>query len=306
MPTSQYLSEQGLLVCAMLILALTALALAGCDESVNPFVESDRIYSVYGSLDMNADTQYVRVIPIDTSLIVREQGAIDASVSSTDINTNKRVQWNDSLFVFRDGSRGHVFYAPLRIEPEHTYRLEFVRSDGQASVAETTVPGIPSASIAEPRRLVFSSGAVEVTQNVLWSGVERAPAVIEMWYRFSGSPRSSFTDIRFEYPTDDRATAEPGWTVVVQLSEDRNKILENLRPENYLFLGVGMRLVILDDQFVPPGGIFDPEILSQPGAFSNVDNGFGFVGSVGRFDVEWVLDAETATALQFVLPKAHD
>ncbi len=72
---SQHLSQQGLLVRAMLILALTALALAGCDESVNPFVESDRIYSVYGSLDMNADTQYVRVIPIDTSLIVQGAGS---------------------------------------------------------------------------------------------------------------------------------------------------------------------------------------------------------------------------------------
>ncbi|MDX1741802.1 MAG: hypothetical protein R3178_10930, partial [Rhodothermales bacterium] len=265
----------------------------GCDDSVNPFVESDRYFSVFGALDMKADTQYVRVIPLDTSLVVSEQEPIDARVFLTDLNVGSTVEWTDSLFVFRDGSRGHVFYSPLRIQPEHRYRLEVVRSDGAASVAETTVPAIPAAEIAEVNLLVYSSGRIEAVQNVTWSGVDRAPAVVEMWYRFSGSPRSRFLDIRIEYPTEDAAPSEPGWTVVTQLTQDRGRIGETIRPEDYLFLGMGMRIVVFDDQFLPPGGVFDPDILSQPGAFSNVDNGFGFVGSVGRFDVEWVLDAET-------------
>lgn len=287
-----------------MLLAVPLLTISsGCDESVDPFVESDRYFSVFGALDMKADTQYVRVIPLDTSLVVSEQGPIDARVYVTDLNTNRTVEWRDSLFVFRDDSRGHVFYAPLRIQPEHTYRLEVVRSDGATSTAETTVPAIPSAEIDEVTLLVYSSGRIEAVQNVTWSGVNRAPATVEMWYRFSGSPRSGFLDIRIDYPTADQAPSDPGWTVVTQLSEDREQIVETIRPEDYLFLGMGMRLVLFDDRFLPPGGVFDPDILSQPGTFSNVDNGFGFVGSVGRFDVEWVLDAETSVALGYVQPK---
>ena len=90
---------------------------------------------------------------------------------------------------------------------------------------------------------------------------------------------------------------------MTQLTQDRVQIGETIRTEDYLFLGMGMRIVVFDDQFIPPGGLFDPDILSQPGAFSNVDNGFGFVGSVGRFDVEWILDAETLAALGYVQPK---
>jgi hypothetical protein len=162
---------------------------------------------------------------------------------------------------------------------------------------------MPSAEIAEVRVLVYSSGRIEAVQSVTWSGVDRAPATVEMWYRFSGSPRSGFLDIRIDYPTADQAPSQPGWTVVTQLSEDREQIVETIRPEDYLFLGMGMRIVVFDEQFVPPGGVFDADILSQPGAFSNVDNGFGFVGSVGRFDVEWVLDDETSAALGYVQPK---
>ncbi len=287
----------------MLLLVPLLIIAIGCDESVDPFAESDRYFSVFGALDMKADTQYVRVIPLDTSLVVSEQGPIDARVYVTDLNTNSTVEWEDSLFVFRDDSRGHLFYSPLRILPEHTYRLEVVRSDGATSMAETTVPAIPSAEIDEVTLLVYSSGRVEAVQNVTWSGVTRAPATVEMWYRFSGSPRSGFLDIRVDYPTADQAPSEPGWTVVTQLSEDREQIVETIRPEDYLFLGMGMRIVIFDDRFLPPGGVFDPDILSQPGTFSNVDNGFGFVGSIGRFDVEWVLDAETSVALGYVQPK---
>lgn len=301
-----FLSRRSYLLSILLTAVPVVALLTGCDESLNPFVDSSRHFSLYGALDMRADTQYVRVIPVEKSLVVSEGGAIDARVFTTDLKTGSIREWEDSLFVFRDGSAGHVFWAPLRIQPTHTYRMEVVRSDGATTVVETTVPSIPTAEIAEPRRLTFSSGRVEVTQNVTWHGVDRAPAALEMWYRFSGSPRSNFLDIRFDYSTADQSLTEPGWNIVARLSEDRDRILESIRPQDYLFLGVGMRIVVFDDQFVPPGGVFDPDVLSQPGSFSNVEDGFGFVGSVGRFDTEWILDAETAIALGYVQAKTRN
>jgi len=56
--------------------------------------------------------------------------------------------------------------------------------------------------------------------------------------------------------------------------------------------GMGMTVVMLAEDWAPPGGVFDPEILVQPGVFSNVENGYGFIGSTGRFSAEWVFPEE--------------
>ena len=63
--------------------------------------------------------------------------------------------------------------------------------------------------------------------------------------------------------------------------------------------GLGMTITVLDEAFVPPGGEFDLETLVQPGTFSNVENGFGFIGSVGRFSVEWLVADTTASILRY-------
>ncbi len=292
------------LLCGMLTMIVAMIT--GCEEGVDPFIESDRFFSVFGNLDMNADTQFVRVVPVGRTIFVAEGETIDAAVSTTDLTMGQRVNWSDSVFTFFDGSRGHVFWAPLRIHPGHTYRLEVGRSDGSTSIAETTVPQVPVAQVGETRRLVLSNGGVEVTVPIVWTGIDREPARVEMWYRFLGSPRAPFTDIRFEYPTANAAgPGDPGWVILARLSDDRIEILQQIRPEDMLFMGMGMRVVVLDEKFIPPGGAFDPDILSQPGTFTNVENGFGFVGSIGRFDVEWVADERTAADLRYVLPKTH-
>ncbi|MDX1428825.1 MAG: hypothetical protein R3282_01005 [Rhodothermales bacterium] len=286
----------------MIVAAAGPGALLGCEEGVDPFIESERYFSLFGTLDMNADTQWVRIVPIDRDILVEPGDTIDARVSMTDLVTSAQTVWTDSVFTFADGSRGHVFFAPVRVQPDHTYRLEVSRSDGSTSTAETTVPPLPAASVGEVERVIFSNGAVEITIPITWNGVERPPTEVQTWYRFGTTARSNFEDLRIDYPTADGST-DAGWQIVARLSSDRQTIVEQIIPENFLFLGMGMRIVVLDDQFVPPGGVFDPDVLSQPGALSNVDNGFGFVGSIGRFEVQWVVDGQTAADLGYTVPK---
>ena len=38
----------------------------------------------------------------------------------------------------------------------------------------------------------------------------------------------------------------------------------------------------------PPGGVFDADVLVQPGTLSNVENGFGFVGAGYRLSSTWI------------------
>ncbi len=80
-----------------------------------------------------------------------------------------------------------------------------------------------------------------------------------------------------------------GWEITVNYSVDRAVLNDEIGGLGLRLAGLAMQVVVLADDWVPPGGVWDPEILSQPGVFSNVNNGFGFVGSAGRFSVEWIL-----------------
>ena len=70
----------------------------------------------------------------------------------------------------------------------------------------------------------------------------------------------------------------------VQWSIDRGQIPN---ADTYSLTAMGIQIRILDKNWDPPGGVFDPEILAQPGAMSNVENGYGFFGSVGLYVEEW-------------------
>ena len=73
----------------------------------------------------------------------------------------------------------------------------------------------------------------------------------------------------------------------VQWSIDNHQFLEGT-PVGLTHTGLQIRM--LDSGWDPPGGIFDPEILAQPGALSNVENGYGYFGSVGLYIQEWNIE----------------
>jgi hypothetical protein len=49
-----------------------------------------------------------------------------------------------------------------------------------------------------------------------------------------------------------------------------------------------LQVRILDANWDPPLGVFDPEVLSQPGVLSNVENGYGIWGGVGLYQYTWI------------------
>ncbi len=288
---------------AVFVWVVLALTLAACEENVNPFTDDARYFTMFAALDMNADSQFVRVTAVRQEVEFTDDAPIDAIVTTFDLTDGSSLLWTDSLFTFDDGSRGHVFFAPLRIQPGHTYRLEVERSDGIISFAETTVPNLPVA-VVEP---VSNNGNVFITQTVRWLGVEYEPFNVETYYRFLTAPGSPFTDVPVEHPgTNNADDIANGWQILIDLAKDKDKIVEVVpRPDQLTFMGIGMGITVLDDQFDPPGGKFDPEILVQPGVFSNVENGFGFVGAMGRFTTEWILTDDVVRSLGYVPPKAE-
>ena len=53
------------------------------------------------------------------------------------------------------------------------------------------------------------------------------------------------------------------------------------------FFALVLQVSVLDANWDPPQGVFDPEILAQPGVLSNVKNGFGTWGGVGLYHYVW-------------------
>jgi hypothetical protein len=273
--------------------------LLGCDEEVNPFIEEDRYFTLYGYLDTAADTQFVRVIALRRSLVEEPFGPLDARVTLVPLPDGPSVTLRDSLVQFADGRYGHVFYAPLRVFPGWTYRLDVERADGARATAETTVPVAPGATIGTPS--FFAGG---FTQSVQWTRIDTAPYRLEVWYRFQGeAPHQPFREASVAYGEEHLGRLRNDlWEVEVRLSEDRDEVARQLGGVAFPLLGVGMRLTMPDDAWRPPTGVFDPDLLVQPGVFTNVTGGFGFLGAVNQYTVEWVLDATTVRALGYGVP----
>lgn len=282
-------------------IVLLALGFGGCDNTVDPFVETDRYYTIFGYLDTGSDRQYVRVVPLRQQIDAEDAEPLDAVVTATDLDSGTEYVWRDSVITFDDGSIGHVFVADFRPIPSRTYRFEVERGDGVVTWAQTLVPVAEDAEVLPPA----SFGTLAITQLVNWEDIDVPPFRVEVWYRFSEFPPSSpFTEFVVTYgggkigrKTDD------GWQVPVMLSEDAEEIKPLIREGSSPLLGVGMRLTMSDDFWRPPGGVFDEEVLVQPGTFSNVQHGFGFFGSVNQYTVEWVLDDRTIERLQLPIPR---
>ena len=286
-------------ICAVLLAAALPFAL-GCDDTVNPIIESDRRFSLFATLDMNSDQQMLRVIPIRET-ILEDPGALQVEVRSVDLTNGIERTWRDSILTFPDGLVAHIFVTQLRLESQHRYRLEVLENGVVVTFAETTIPLRPMAVIQPVQIRTGSSGFV-ATQRVRWYDLPEIPFEVTYWYRFYSYRSNRFENVLMPHvPGSAPSTEHPGSRdFYIDLNADRAVLDKEYSSWRFdPFVGIGMTIVLLDDAFVPPGGKFDRDILSQPGAFTNVTGGFGFVGSVGRFSTEWVMADSTARQLGY-------
>ena len=292
-----------------MLLGMGVALLGACDTSLQPFAESDLHFTLMGYLDSDADTQFVRVVPLRQVLDRNTPVPIDANVKTTDLMTGDQVVWSDSLTQFEDGTYGHVFWAVFRPQPEHRYRIEVRRSDGAVTSAETTLPPLPDASATytlDNRGVFF--------QPFIWPGVSNVIDV-DVLYRVQIKPGGLYpppdplpetaTEVFIRYTDDDRGSLQGDeWFTEFQLIEDhplveQGLIAEGRRGSLILLYSLTMRIAVPSADWEPPDGLWDPDILVQPGTFSNVANGLGFWGSVTRATAEHSLNNVAMEALGY-------
>jgi len=275
-----------------LLAGLAFLPTGGCSTvEVDPFLEPDRYFTVYGAFDMDFLTQYLRVIPIDQKIGVTDE-ELDATATTTDMSTGQIWTWRDSVFVFTDGSTGHVFTTRFRVQAGRTYRTEVVRSDGAMTWAETTVPSQPHAVMGAASITRAPNRALPIgTQDIVWEGLAAEPYRVHVAYRFVERDDEPFIDLVVPYDTENSSTdTSESWQITVDYTKDYALLQKEYLSNNpgWRFVGALMRVHVLTADWMPPGGVWDKDVLSQPGTFSNVHDGFGYIGSSGRFAVEWI------------------
>ncbi len=269
-----------------LLLLAIALALVGCEDDVADAEKTERPFTLYGYLDPKSDVQPVRVFPIQP-LLETVGPAIDAEVSFFDLEMGERYAAIDSVIAFQSGEHAHVFNGRFRARYGSTYRIEARRSDGATSEVEVTVP---SEVVVEELPVFITRSADSPTPRphipVFFKGeptwIARATAIYDVeLYELIVLRQYRLT---YDYRPEQ---VDGGWVVNVDLAGDFERIRDLLIGEfgpivedyQIIYRRLRFEVDVVNEGWYPPTGRFDQELLVEPGVMTNVENGFGFVGS---------------------------
>jgi hypothetical protein len=115
--------------------------MGSCNDTFEPLQENDRyVFSMYGSLDVHADTQWVRIMPIGKTLLPETVDNARAEVELTRLSTGESVSFKDSVFIFGGTTTVLNYWTTERIFPNETYRLKATDVNGLSSQAVVTTP----------------------------------------------------------------------------------------------------------------------------------------------------------------------
>jgi hypothetical protein len=281
-------------VCFGVVVGLAVLV-AGCETSVDPIVGTERAFSLYGALQPRADTQWVRVYAVKEELEPTPPESLAATVTSTDLERGRERSWRDSLIREDDGRYAHVFWTPTRVEYDHTYRLEVTGTDDRRTRVRVSVPREAALALEEPQAETAPVIApVRVTRDV----PRLINVEVEYYVQYDLPENVAGRDdpairLSVSYKEVPRPVEE-GWIVPIDLSDDYRTLRDRLVDLELWNPAVGivmrnmtLRLEVVNEAWDPPGGTFDPNVLVEPGAMSNVEGGFGFVGAGYRLRKQW-------------------
>lgn len=280
------------------VLATVLLLPLGCDPTVDVLGPSDQYqYSLFGTLDVAADTQIVRVEPLDDRIRVGAPRDIDVSVTLENLDTGEQVSMRDSFAVVGDSVRVHNFWTAHPIEPATSYRIAVQEGDSSVTTVTTETPA-QSPDLSQnssfympcdfdiPGTQTFSVTARNVDQvataNVIYP-ITRVDV-----------QDTVYTLNEFEYYENVEEIEED----VFQVNVPYQQTLVELNPNSQRGRG---QECISEESFTEPhalavvaaGGPDWPswrgvsiDSLASPQSFTNVEGGHGFVGGIYSDTIE--------------------
>ena len=288
----------GALLVGMVLFATTFFA-ACSDDFVDPFNNDGRYFTVYGFIDSQKISHQIRVIPVTRhQAIIRKesdiQAALDAEVTISDLSTGEVFEWEYGLEKLEDGTFAHIFRSDFLVIPGRRYRLDVTRSDGVRAWAETRVPHIPDSAFFDLGEVQFSPDSAEVIQDISMVG-DLNPWAFEAIYAWTGD----FFNRRVFVPYGRRGeiNGTDGWRTQMSISDDQSAVFETIKESlltgkikddtPLILTGAGLRMTLLDTNWKLPDSQLNQNTLAFPEENTNINNGYGFFGSIGHYVQEW-------------------
>lgn len=250
---------------ALLALIAGALLLTACDESFTPFAPGAHAFTVYGTLDAGADTQWIRVELLRTTLATSAEPS-EAIVTLQELGTGRTIALRERVgrlsTALGTSTYVHNFWTDERIRPATSYRFLARHTGADSAFALVTTP--PDYGVA-----VFFGQYWRPGDQLRLGGVKRAPFLTQTVF-FDDSCGTSTERKSIVAPVAKSDTILLGLTPLVPGARA-------CRPP----VVARRELWIVGTQGDWPGP--DDYSTVRPGASqepSNVSNAMGFLGAV--------------------------
>lgn len=163
---------------AVIILLTGIIIPVSCEYAFDPLQENDKYaFSVNGVIDLSADTQWVRIMPIRNTLFYEAQ---ESGANVTLETGSSSVTLQDSLFKFYpspdEDTYVHNFFSSDSVIEGADYTLSVLAENGERAFADFTIPADFPTPIVDFREETNSA-------RVHLSGIEKL-VVCEVTYYF--------------------------------------------------------------------------------------------------------------------------
>ena len=244
---------------ALLAVVAGVAVLAGCEVPLDPIDRGGRVFSMSGYLDTEADTHWVRVEPLGTT-IDPIPGPIDARVVLE--GPGVQAAFVQEVVSFQTGP-AHLFRVVADLDPGETYTVVATDAQGASARARVRMPPPTEAP-------VLADGATTCPTTLTYQGPEPVADAF-VTYRIAGaSPRTARIPRRRQIlRLGDRVQATSYFgTDALQLSLDP---VDVLNPD----LSSEIALAVVTSAWLEEA---DLETALVPTDNPDIENGVGFVG----------------------------
>jgi len=208
---------------------------------------------------------------------------------STNLEDGSQDSWQDSLVVFGEDDRGHVFHSTFTPSYDTPYEIEITRSDGAVSRAITKTP----TEVISDFEVVKDTGT-DIATRFFWTMAPRLQNVIAR-YNLLIDLQGEVVLLDYSIPYEViETTSASDWEITLQFDDNAREVFRTLnRPQGsrLTLCDVDVEALVTNREWYPPDGNYDPDLLVQPNVFTNVENGFGFVGSGYSHSQKWLPDS---------------
>ena len=255
----------------------------GCNDEISPFDTTDFPFTLWGLVNPQADTQAVRVFTIETTLDLLPAQSIDAVASIIEVEKEIRHVLVDSVTQLPNGDYRHTFWSAFDVQHGELYRVEVERSDGLVSrSSDIRVPGPITILAPEPTEFQVQELVLPVFIEGNPPSMPRIDATYDTFSIDRTGVREADNPVTISYVTAPRLENDT-WVLTLKLSDDFIRIREDFNAKELQGLicmnGISIEIHVGNEEWRSPVGVFDPNILVEPGTLSNIDNGFGFFGA---------------------------